>query len=66
MLPGTRMDAEMIIAKARERRDKFREAAAFGTASDPLVASAAQVCWDIAEEYESLLAEITAIPPEQV
>ena len=52
------MDVPRIIAIIEKRRDALREASSIGTANDPLVASAAQVAWEKAEEYDSLLAEI--------
>lgn len=52
------MDAQAIIAIIEKRRDRFRDAASVGTGADTLVASPAQAAWDIAEEYDSLLAEI--------
>jgi len=52
------MDSVLIIAIIEKRRDAFRDSASIGTASDPLVASAAQVAWEKAEEYDSLLAEL--------
>ena len=52
------MDVATIVATIKNRRDQFKDAASLGTASDPLVASAAQVAWEMAAEYDSLLAEI--------
>ena len=52
------MDFERIVAIIEKRRDAFRDSSSIGTASDPLVASAAQVAWEKAEEYDSLLAEL--------
>jgi hypothetical protein len=52
------MDARAIIVIIEKRRDRFRDAASVGTGVDTLVASAAQVAWDIAGEHDSLLAEI--------
>jgi hypothetical protein len=49
------MDAQAIIAIIEKRKDRFRDAASVGTGADMLVASAAQVAWDITEEYDSLL-----------
>jgi len=42
----------------RKAETRFGIRHRFGTASDPLVASAAQVAWEKAEEYDSLLAEL--------
>ena len=52
------MDVTRIIEIIEKRRDAFRDASSIGTAHDPLVASAAQVAWEKAEEHDSLLAEI--------
>jgi hypothetical protein len=52
------MDLSRIIEIIETRRDAFRDASSIGTANDPLVASAAQVAWEKAHEYDSLLAEI--------
>ena len=52
------MDSALIIAIIEKRRDALRDSASIGTASDLLVASAAQVAWEKAEEYDSLLAEL--------
>lgn len=54
------MDYNRIIEIIERRRDAFRDSSSIGTASDPLVASAAQVAWEKAEEYDSLLAELKA------
>jgi hypothetical protein len=54
------MNVQKIIDIIETRRDALRHAASLGTADDPLVASAAQVAWEKAEEYDSLLAEIRA------
>jgi hypothetical protein len=52
------MDFERIVEIIKNRRDALRDSASIGTASDPLVASTAQVAWEKAEEYDSLLAEL--------
>jgi hypothetical protein len=55
------MDFNRIIEIIEKRRDAFRDSSSIGTASDPLVASAAQVAWEKAEEYDSLPAELKAL-----
>ena len=55
------MDFARIIEIIEKRRDALRDSASIGTASDPPVASAAQVAWEKAEEYELLLAELKAL-----
>jgi hypothetical protein len=55
------MDFNWIIEIIEERRDAFRDSSSIGTASDPLVVSAAQAAWEKAEEYDSLLAELKAL-----
>jgi hypothetical protein len=55
-------DSARIIEIIEKRRDALRDVASIGTASDPLVASAAQVAWEKAQEYDSLLAEIKQLP----
>jgi len=52
------MDLKRIIEIIEKRRDAFRDSSSIGTAADPLVASAAQVAWEKADEYDSLLAEL--------
>ena len=52
------MDAASIIEIIEKRRDTLRDSASIGTAADPLVASAAQLAWEKAEEYDSLLVEL--------
>lgn len=52
------LDLKRIIEIIEKRRDAFRDSSSIGAASDPLVASAAQVAWEKAEEYDSLLAEL--------
>jgi hypothetical protein len=52
------MDAQSIIALIRRRREAFFDSQISGTASDPLVATGADVSRAIADEYDSLLAEI--------
>jgi hypothetical protein len=52
------IDLKRIIEVIEKRRDGFRDSSSIGTASDPLVASAAQVAWEKADEYDSLLAEL--------
>ena len=60
------MDLNRIIESIGKRRVAFRDSSSIGTASDPLVASAAQVAWEKAEEYDSLLAELKelAVPKD--
>jgi hypothetical protein len=55
------MDFSRIVEIIEKRRDAFRDLSSIGTASDPLVVSAAQVGWDGAEECDSLLAELKAL-----
>jgi hypothetical protein len=52
------IDLKRIVEVIEKRRDAFRVSSSIGTASDPLVASAAQVAWEKADEYDSLLAEL--------
>jgi hypothetical protein len=52
------MDLNRIIEIIEKRRDAFRDSSSIGTAADPLVASAAQVAWEKADEYDSLLAAL--------
>ncbi len=52
------MNANEIVASIRKRRDNFLDAQIIGTAEDPLEYSAASVSRAIADEYDSLLAEI--------
>jgi len=52
------MDASEIIAIIKKRRDEFVESQAAGGPGDPLVHTAAEVSWFIANEYDSLLLEI--------
>jgi Asp/Glu/hydantoin racemase len=52
------MNFDQIVELIERRRDALRDAASIGCASDPLVASAAQVAWERAEELDQLLAEL--------
>lgn len=57
------MDSNIFIATIRRRRDHFLDAQGVGTAEDPLEFSAAEVSRAIADEYDSLLAEIQRSEP---
>jgi hypothetical protein len=52
------MDAPQIVEVIMKRRDAVWDSQIVGTASDPLVYSEAGVARAIADEYDSLLAEI--------
>jgi|GEM_PF-3048406 len=52
------MTAEEIIAAIKRRRDAMRDASSQGDSTDAPVATAAQVAWEKADEYDSLPAEI--------
>jgi hypothetical protein len=52
------MDFDQIIEFIERRRNALRDSASTGTASDPLVASAAQVAWEKAEELDQVLNEL--------
>jgi hypothetical protein len=52
------MDASQIVEEIKKRRDAFWDRQIVGTASDPLVYSEAGVARAIADEYDSLLAEV--------
>jgi len=58
------MDASEIITAIRRRRDHFFDVQGAGTAEDPPEYSAAEVARAIADEYDSLLAEIEAGKPK--
>jgi len=57
------MDAQLIIAILKKRRDEFFDAQIAGTADDPLEFTAADVKRAIADEYDSLLQEVGAQNP---
>jgi len=57
------MDANEIVGAIRRRRDYFFDAQIAGTAEDPLEYSAASLARAIADEYDSLLAEIEPNKP---
>lgn len=57
------MDANEILAAIRRRRDNFFDTQGAGTTEDPLEFSAAEVARAIADEYDSLLAEVEAGTP---
>jgi len=59
------VDASEIIAIIKKRRDDYFDSQIAGTASDPLVYTAAEVSRAIADEYDSLLLEIQEEKPEQ-
>jgi hypothetical protein len=52
------MDANQIIEIIKKRRDEFWDRQIGGSASDPDSGEAAQRARDIADEYDSLLAEV--------
>jgi hypothetical protein len=52
------MDSNSIVAAIRRRRNYFFDAQGVGTEHDPLEFTAAEVSRAIADEYDSLLAEI--------
>ena len=52
------MDMNGIVAAIRRRRDYFFDAQICGTAEDPLEYSAASLARAIADEFDSLLAEV--------
>lgn len=52
------MTKDQIIAVIKTRMGALRDSCTIGDSSDPLIFTAAQVSWEKAEEYESLLAEI--------
>jgi hypothetical protein len=54
------MDKDQIIELIKARRNELRDASSMGDASDPLVASASQVAWEKADEYDTLLEKIQA------
>ncbi len=54
------MDSNRIISAIRRRRDYFFDAQGVGTAKDPLEYTAAEMSRAIADEYDTLLAEIDA------
>ena len=57
------MDANESIAAIRRRRDNLFDAQGVGTANDSLQYSAAEVVRAIADEYDSLLAEVESGEP---
>jgi hypothetical protein len=59
------MDAAQIVEAIKRRRDLFWDRQVLGTASDSLVYSEAELAKAIADEYDSLLAEVGVITPQQ-
>jgi hypothetical protein len=59
------MDAARIVEAIKRRRDLFWDRQVLGTASDPLVYSEPELARAIADEYDSLLAEVGVITPQQ-
>lgn len=57
------MDADEIVALVKKRRDQFFDSQIVGTADDPLGYSAAGLNRAIADECDSLLAEIAGKGP---
>jgi hypothetical protein len=57
------MDASQIVELIRKRRNAFWDRQIVGTASDPLSYTDAGVARAIADEYDSLLAEIGNVTP---
>lgn len=58
------MDSKEIIANIKKRRNEFFDRQSAGDASDPLEYSAASVNRAIADEYDSLLLDISGQVPE--
>jgi hypothetical protein len=59
------MDAAQIVEAIKRRRDLFWDRQVLGTVSDPLAYSEAELARAIADEYDSLLAEVKVITPQQ-
>jgi hypothetical protein len=47
------MDRDSIIKAIKARRDRFQDAASFGSASDTDGGQRAQTFWEIAAEYKN-------------
>ena len=58
------MDAQAIIAMIEKRRDRFRDAASGEPELTRSSLRLPKVAWAIAEEYDSLLAEIESTRAE--